>query len=43
MKEGAATAVAAAAAGRSAVREVSAHREMGGPIASVGEVREMNP
>lgn len=39
-------AAAAAAAGRSvrsAVSGVSAHREMPGPIASAGGVREMNP
>lgn len=42
----AAIAVAAAAVGRSvgsAVRGVNAHRGMGGPIASAGAVREMNP
>lgn len=42
----AAIVVAAAAVGRSvgsAVRGVNAHRGMGGPIASAGAVREMNP
>lgn len=43
MREGAATAVVAAAVGRSAVREVSAHRETAGLIVSAGELREMNP
>lgn len=43
MSERAAPAVAAAATGRTAVRGVSAHREMAGQIASAGGVREKNP
>lgn len=44
MREGAATVVAAADQSvRSAVKEVSAHREMAGLIVSAGEPREMNP
>lgn len=39
----AAIAAEAAAVGRSVVRGVNAHRGMGGPIASAGAVREMNP